>query len=93
MKSAFFLFTLLFFLPFNLQAQEVAPIQLGNVWIYENDASLLRIEVVDTAVIIDSIQYFKVDLNYQLKKTQHFRNHLMKKNTTKRMLSLEKPGK
>jgi len=65
MKSAFFLFTLLFFLPFNLQAQEVAPIQLGNVWIYENDASLLRIEVVDTAVIIDSIQYFKVDLNYQ----------------------------
>jgi len=65
MKSVFLLFTLLFILPFYLQAQEVAPIQLNNVWIYETDESLLRIEVVDTAVIIDSIQYFKVDLNYQ----------------------------
>jgi len=66
MKSVLFLFALLILQSFNLQAQEVAPIQLGNVWIYENDASLLRIEVVDTSVIIDSIQYFKVDLNYQL---------------------------
>ena len=66
MKSVFFLFVLFLLLPLYTQAQEVAPIQLGNVWIYENDASLLRIEVVDTAVIIDSIQYFKVDLNYQL---------------------------
>ena len=65
MKSVFFLFALLIIQPFNLQAQEVAPIQLGNVWIYETDASLLRIEVVDSSVIIDSIQYFKVDLNYQ----------------------------
>ena len=66
MKSVFFLFVLFLLLPLYTQAQEVAPLQLGNVWIYENDASLLRIEVVDTAVIIDSIQYFKVDLNYQL---------------------------
>jgi len=65
MKSILFLFALLILQPFNLQAQEVAPIQLGNVWIYETDASLLRIEVVDTSVIIDSIQYSKVDLNYQ----------------------------
>ena len=65
MKSVFFLFALIYILPFYLQAQEVAPLQLNNVWIYETDASLLRIEVVDSTVIIDSIQYFKVDLNYQ----------------------------
>ncbi len=74
MKSAFFLFTLLFLLPFYLQAQEVAPyletqevapLQLGNVWLYETDAFFYRIEVVDSAVIIDSMQYFESELNYQ----------------------------
>ena len=74
MKSTFFLFTLLFLLPFYMQAQEVAPyletqevapLQLGNVWLYETDAFFYRIEVVDSAVIIDSMQYFESELNYQ----------------------------
>jgi len=74
MKSVFFLLTLIFILPFYLHAQEfpafweVAPLKLGNVWIYETDAFLYRIEVVDSSVLIDSIQYFKVDSNYQKSK-------------------------
>ncbi len=50
---------LLLFLP-NIKAQEVAPLQLGNIWVYSGP---IKITVVDTNVIVDTISYFK--LRYQ----------------------------
>lgn len=47
-------------------AQEYAPLQLGNVWIYKIvNANPYRSEIIDSAIIIDSIKYFGYGLNYQ----------------------------
>ena len=48
-----------------MQAQEFAPIQLGNVWVYEfNNGTRYRSEIIDSSVMIDSIKYFGYGLNY-----------------------------
>ncbi|MCH7724759.1 MAG: T9SS type A sorting domain-containing protein [Bacteroidetes bacterium] len=42
-----------------------APLELGNVWVYDVfDGSRRRAEIVDSAVIIDSIKYFGYGINY-----------------------------
>jgi hypothetical protein len=56
-----------------IRAQEYAPLQLGNTWVYENTATRFRIEIVDTFVVIDSIQYFGTELNYQSQYTSAIR--------------------
>jgi hypothetical protein len=48
----FFLFTC-----HNYYAQEVAPLGLGNVWIYDNVSHDNRDSVIDTNYVIDSISY------------------------------------
>ena len=43
-----------------------APIELGNIWVYEiYDGTLRRAEIVDSSVIIDSIKYYGVAFAYQ----------------------------
>ena len=48
-------YLLLFLTP--ISAQEIAPLQLGNIWIYDYSTSLGRISVIDTSVFIDTIKY------------------------------------
>jgi hypothetical protein len=55
--------TLLLFLP-NIDAQEVAPLQLGNVWVYDLSPSLNRVSITDTNTVIDSMIYFTVAIEY-----------------------------
>ena len=48
----------------NINAQEVAPLQLGNYWIYDDnpqDEILGKTTVVDTNIIIDTITYNKLE--------------------------------
>jgi hypothetical protein len=57
--------SLLLFLT-NINAQEVAPLQLGNIWVYNTGTTLVKVTVVDTNSVIDSIVYckFKSISNY-----------------------------
>jgi hypothetical protein len=50
---------LLLFVP-NIKTQTVAPLELGNVWIYDYTFHLSKSTVVDTNVLIDTILYYKV---------------------------------
>lgn len=40
-------------------AQEVAPLQLGNVWIYEDGVVEWKISIIDTNYTIDGITYYR----------------------------------
>jgi len=55
---------LLLLLP-NIKAQltgiKVAPLQLGNIWVYDVGYMAMRkITVVDTNIVIDTLSYFKL---------------------------------
>jgi hypothetical protein len=39
-------------------AQEVAPLELGNVWVYEEGDSRTRHSIIDTNYVINSIKYY-----------------------------------
>ncbi len=56
----FTIIAILMLLKMTITAQEVVPLQLGNVWIYDNYPGVSRTTVVDTNVIIDNISYFKL---------------------------------
>ena len=49
----------------NIKAQDVAPLQLGNIWVYnvepEGTNNLWKTTVIDTNIIIDSIVYYKLE--------------------------------
>lgn len=50
----------------NIAQVEYAPLQLGNVWVYQIvGANRSRVEIIDSAVIIDSIKYFGYAFAYQ----------------------------
>ncbi len=51
--------SLLLFGP-SLKAQTVAPLEFGNVWVYDLISNLSRITVVDTSVYFDSVAYSKM---------------------------------
>ena len=55
--------SLLLFVPL-IRAQEVAPLQFGNVWVYDLNPSLNRVSITDTNTVIDSIRYFTVQLEH-----------------------------
>jgi hypothetical protein len=38
----------------------VAPLKFGNVWVYGPDPGRVRISIIDTNTVIDSIQYYAV---------------------------------
>lgn len=44
-----------------LNAQEVAPLRLGNIWIYDHSSHLIKISIVDTNTIIDTVVYYKLE--------------------------------
>ena len=46
--------SLLLFLP-NIKPQTVAPLEFGNVWVYDLISNLSRIAVLDTIIYFDSI--------------------------------------
>ena len=45
-------------------AQEVTPLKLDNVWIYDLNPSLNRVSITDTNIVIDSISYYKVEIEH-----------------------------
>jgi hypothetical protein len=50
----------------HAQPFRYAPLELGNIWVYEvYDGTLRRAEIVDTAIIIDSIKYFGYGIAYK----------------------------
>jgi Secretion system C-terminal sorting domain len=67
MKNFTFICVIYLLLSFtSINAQEVAPLQLGNIWIYNEYASTSRTTVVDTNAVIDTVSYCKLfrELNY-----------------------------
>lgn len=44
----------------NIKAQNVAPLELGNIWVYDLNSNLSRTTVVDTSVYFDSAAYYKM---------------------------------
>jgi hypothetical protein len=44
----------------NINTQTVAPLKLGNIWVYDYTSNLSRTIVVDTSVYFDSISYCKL---------------------------------
>ncbi len=51
---------------FNSNAQLVAPLNLNNSWIYEDDLGYrYKQTIIDTAAIIDSIKYCRVKIQHQ----------------------------
>ncbi len=73
MKSLLIFSAIFFLLPFYNPAQEVAPMQVGNTWLYETDAFVERFEIVDSAVIVDSLEYFEISSNYGKEETRYLR--------------------
>ena len=57
LRTIFAVSLLISFLSTN--AQEVAPLQLGNIWIYDTGTTLVKVTVVDTNSVIDTIRYSK----------------------------------
>ena len=57
--------SLLLFVP-NIKAQTVAPLQLGNIWVYDRISTTARTTVIDTNIYIDTIPYCKlfIEVNY-----------------------------
>jgi hypothetical protein len=50
----------------NMINAQYTPLNLGNVWVYESsDGSRGRVEIIDSAVLIDSIRYFGYAFAYQ----------------------------
>ncbi len=61
MKTIFFLSLLIISTSYNSNAQLVAPLNLNNSWIYENQLGELKKQtIIDTTVILDSVKYCKV---------------------------------
>ena len=52
---AFFLFS-----P-NLKAQNVVPLKLDNIWVYDYTYNLIKTVVVDTNTVIDTLSYYKLE--------------------------------
>jgi hypothetical protein len=76
MKIFAFIFVLYPILSFSIiYAQEVAPLQLGNYWIYDSGPStnLGKITVVDTNVVIDSVAYYKLEGSSNYDTTKWYR--------------------
>lgn len=49
----------------STRAQDIAPLQLGNVWVYDYGNEILgRAEVVDSSFFIDTIKYFGIAEGY-----------------------------
>jgi len=46
----------------STHAQDIAPLKPGNVWVYEEFPGLTRYSIVDTNVLIDTINYFKLKI-------------------------------
>lgn len=59
------LISLVLFVP-NLEAQTVAPLKIGNVWVYERLTTVARTTVVDTNVVVNTMPYDKlfIEVNY-----------------------------
>ena len=59
------IFYLLLFIP-NIKAQNVAPLELGNIWVYDRISTTARTTVIDTNIYIDTIPYCKlfIEVNY-----------------------------
>lgn len=53
--------TLLLLVP-NIKAQTVAPLELGNIWIYEHPSTIGRITIIDSNFVINSIPYFEFSI-------------------------------
>jgi hypothetical protein len=66
-------FSLLLYVP-NLRAQDLAPLEVGNIWIYEQPSALGRITIVDTNIFINSIPYFEfsIESNYGGETDSHY---------------------
>jgi hypothetical protein len=67
MKNIKVLFaTALFLILSNTFAQEVAPLQLGNIWVYDRISTTARTTLIDTNIYIDTIPYCKlfIEVNY-----------------------------
>lgn len=76
MKIFTFILVLYSMLSFTISyAQEVAPLQLGNYWIYDSGPStnLGKITVVDTNIVIDSVAYYKLEGSSNYDTTRWYR--------------------
>jgi hypothetical protein len=60
MKSFLIIAITILLLLSNVNAQTVAPLKLGNIWVYDNISRLSRITVIDTSVYFDTIAYCKL---------------------------------
>ena len=60
MNKILFLLTLNYILIISsFTTAQYAPLQLGNVWVYESYTGTRgRVEIIDSAITIDSIKYF-----------------------------------
>ena len=76
-KFAFITFFSFLLIVPNLQAQELAPLQLGNIWIYGHGPgsnTLGRYTLIDSNTVINSIPYFEfsIESNYGGETDSHF---------------------
>jgi Secretion system C-terminal sorting domain len=65
--------SILLFVP-NIEAQNIAPLKLGNIWVYEQPTTIGRITIVDTNIVINSIPYFEfsIESNYGGETDSHY---------------------
>lgn len=61
----------------NLRAQELAPLEVGNIWIYGHGPgsnTLGRYTIIDSNIVINSIPYFEfsIESNYGGETDSHF---------------------
>ncbi len=61
------IFTLILVISGFIHAQlRYSPLKLDNVWVYEqSNGDIGRVEIIDSSVIIDSIEYFGYAFAYQ----------------------------
>lgn len=59
-----------------INAQTVAPLKLDNIWVYDNSShgnTLVKITVIDTNIVIDSISYCKLSLESNYGGLQYYK--------------------
>jgi len=62
MNKILLTFAAILLMHISTRAQDIAPLQLGNVWVYEALSDLDRYSIIDTNILIDTVSYFKLKI-------------------------------
>ncbi|MCH7515961.1 MAG: hypothetical protein IIB08_02320 [Bacteroidetes bacterium] len=72
MKKILLLFAAIPLIYISTPAQDIAPLKLENVWVYESFPGLKRYSIIDTNVLVDTVSYFKSKIETDAFESERF---------------------